>query len=188
VAAFDFDAAVRWGRLDPGRTLSRRDDADLPFIDNHPGAGHGLLLDTCVYIDGLQGRAPDAIGELLNVRVANHSTVAIQELMHTVGVLDPADARTKGVVKQIGVLVEAMPAHRTFTPDAEVLARAALLSGILCRLQGYQKDARLRALHDCVLFLQALKLGFTVLTGNIVDFDYLLQLVPAARVLFYRRS
>lgn len=188
MAAFDFDAAVRWGRLDPGRTLSRRDDADLPFIDNHPGAGHGLLLDTCLYIDGLQGRAPDAVGELLNVRIANHSTVAIQELMHTVGVLDPADARTKGVVKQIGVLVEAMPAHRTFTPDAEVLARAALLSGILCRLQGYQKDARLRALHDCVLFLQALKLGFTVLTGNIVDFDYLLQLVPAGRVLFYRRS
>lgn len=188
MAAFDFDAAVRWARLDPGRTLSRRDDADLPFVGDHPGAGHGLLLDTCVYIDGLQGRAPDAISELLNVRVANHSTVAIQELMHTVGVLDPADARTKGVVKQIGLLVDAMPAHRTFAPDTDVLARAALLSGILCRLQGYQKDARLRALHDCVLFLQAQKLGFAVLTANIVDFDYLLQLVPAARVLFYRRS
>jgi hypothetical protein len=188
VAAFDFDAAVRWGRLDPGRTLSRRDDADLPFIGDHPGAGHGLLLDTCVYIDGLQGRSPDSVGELLTVRVANHSTVAIQELMHTVGVLDPADQRTKGVVKQIGVLVEAMPAHRTFTPDADVLARAALLSGILCRLQGYQKDARLRALHDCVLFLQAQKLGFAALTANIGDFDYLLQLVPAGRVLFYRRS
>jgi hypothetical protein len=188
VAAFDFDSAVRWGRLDPGRTLSRRDDADLPFIGDHPGAGHGLLLDTCVYIDGLQGRSPDSVAELLSLRVANHSTVAIQELMHTVGVLDPADPRTKGVVKQIGVLVEAMPAHRTFTPDADVLARAALLSGMLCRLQGYQKDARLRALHDCVLFLQAQKLGFAVLTANIADFDYLLQLVPAGRVLFYRRA
>lgn len=188
MAAFDFDAAVRWGRLDPGRTLSRRDDGDLPFIGDHPGAGHGLLLDTCVYIDGLQGRSPDSVGELLNVRVTNHSTVAIQELMHTVGVLDPADPRTKGVVKQIGVLVAAMPAHRTFTPDADVLARAALLSGMLCRLQGYQKDARLRALHDCVLFLQAQKLGFAVLTANIADFDYLLQLVPAGRLLFYRRS
>lgn len=188
MAAFSFAAAVRWGRLDPGRTLSRRDDADLPFVGDHPGAGHGLLLDTCVYIDGLQGRAPNAVGELLDFRTANHSTVAIQELMHTVGVLDPADARTKGVVKQIGVLVDAMPAHRTFTPDADVLARAALLSGILCRLQGYQKDARLRALHDCVLFLQAQKLGFAVLTANIADFDYLLQLIPTCRVLFYRRS
>ncbi|KFL29489.1 DNA-binding protein [Devosia riboflavina] len=187
MAAFDFDAAVRWGRLDPGRTLSRRDDAELPFIGDHPGAGHGLLLDTCVYIDGLQGRAPDAVDELLNVRTANHSTVAIQELMHTVGVLDPADPRTKSAVKQIGVLVDAMPAHRTFAPDVEVLARAAMLSGILCRLQGHDKDARLRALHDCILFLQAQKLGFAMLTGNIADFDYLLQLVPAARVLFYRR-
>lgn len=108
--------------------------------------------------------------------------------MHTVGVLDPADPRTNGVGKQIAVLVAAMLAHRTFTPHADVLARAALLSGMLCRLQGYHKDARLRALHDCVLFLQAQKLGFAVLTANIADFDYLLQLVPPGRVLFYRRS
>jgi hypothetical protein len=99
-------------------------------------------------------------------------------------VLDPTDPRTKDVVKQIGVLVVAMPAHRTFTPDADVLARAALLSGMLCQLQGYQKDARLRALHDCVLFLQAQKLGFAVLTANIADFDYLLQLVPPVACSF----
>jgi hypothetical protein len=78
-----------------------------------------------------------------------------------------------------------MPTHRTFMPDADVLARAAYLSGILCRLQGYRKDARLRALQDSVLFLQAQKLGFSVLTANVSDFDYLLQLIPAGRVLFY---
>jgi len=38
------------------------------------------------------------------------------------------------------------------------------------------------------LFLQAQKLGFTVLTANIVDFDILLQLLPAGRVLLYRRK
>ena len=79
-----------------------------------------------------------------------------------------------------------MPVHRVFTPDVDVLGRAALLSGMLCRLQGYQRDARLRALHDCVLFLQAQKLGLTVLTANVSDFDYLLQLIPNGRVLFYR--
>jgi hypothetical protein len=31
-------------------------------------------------------------------------------------------------------------------------------------------------------------LGFTVLTANIVDFDILLQLLPAGRVLLYRRK
>jgi hypothetical protein len=79
-----------------------------------------------------------------------------------------------------------MPAHRIFVPDLDVLARAALLSGVVCRLQGYANDARFRALQDCVLFLQAQKLGLTLLTGNISDFDYLLQLVPAGRVLMYR--
>jgi hypothetical protein len=79
-----------------------------------------------------------------------------------------------------------MPDHRVFAPDTEVLGRAALLAGILSRLQGYTRDARLKALADCVLFLQAQKLGFTVLTANVTEFDLLLQLVPTGRVLFYR--
>jgi hydrogenase/urease accessory protein HupE len=79
-----------------------------------------------------------------------------------------------------------MPEHRVFTSDAEVLGRAALLAGILSRLQGYARGARLKALQDCILFLQARKLGFAVLTANLAEFDLLLQLVPTGRVLFYR--
>jgi hypothetical protein len=81
-----------------------------------------------------------------------------------------------------------MPPHRIFVPDIEVLGRAALLSGILCRLQGYDKEAKLRALQDCVLFLQARKLGLVVLTANVGDYDMLLQLIPAGRASFYRRK
>lgn len=186
MAEFSFDASIRWARFDPQRTLSRRNAADMPYIGQQAEAGQELLLDTCVYIDGLQGRAPDVVGEMLNVRLSNHSTVAVQELMHTVGVLDPAHPGTKDVIRQIGIVLAGMPAHRIFTPDADVLGRAAHLSGILCRLQGYRKDARLRALQDSVLFLQAQKLGFSVLTANVSDFDYLLQLIPDGRVLFYR--
>ena len=185
---FDFDAAVRWARFDPGRTLARRNDDELPFIGDIAEAGQELLLDTCVYIDGLQGRAPDVVADLLDIRLSNHSTVAIQELMHTVGVLDPKHPGTKIAVRQIGTTIDDMPPHRTFVPDAEVLGKAALLSGMLCRLQGYQKDARLRALQDCILFLQAQKLGLTVLTANVSDFDFLLQLIPVGRVLFYRSN
>lgn len=43
-------------------------------------------------------------------------------------------------------------------------------------------------MQDCTLFLQAHKLGLTVLTANVADFDILLQLIPSARVLFYRRA
>lgn len=63
-----------------------------------------------------------------------------------------------------------MPSHRIFEPDINVLGRAAILSGILCRVQGYAAADRLRALNDCILFLQALKLGSTILTRNIADF------------------
>jgi len=188
VAEFDFDAARRWARLDPQRTLARRDDQELPFVDARRIGGQGLLLDTSVYIDQMQDRSPQVLDDLIAQRQVNHSTVAIQELMHTVGVLDPSDARTAAVIAEIAKQIKAMPPHRVFAPDIEVLGRAALLSGILCRLQGYQKDGRLRALQDCVLLLQAQKLGLVVLTANVSDFDILLQFIPSGRALFYRRN
>lgn len=160
----------------------------LPFVSEAEPAGQPLILDTCVYIDQMQGRAPADLEQFIQARLVNHSTVAIQELMHTIGVLNPADRRTAGVVKTIRTLIEAMPDHRVFAPDVEVLGRAALLAGILSRLQGYALDARLKALQDCVLFLQAQKLGFTILTANIGDFDLLIQLIPSGRALFYRSA
>ena len=186
MAEFDFDAARRWARFDRQRTLTRRSDNELPFVNPGSIGGQGLLLDTSVYIDQMQDRSPQILDDLIAQRQINHSTVAIQELMHTVGVLNPSDARTATVVDVIGKQIRAMPPHRIFAPDTEVLGRAALLSGILCRLQGYEKDGKLRALQDCVLFLQAQKLGLVVLTANVGDYDILLQLIPAGRVLFYR--
>jgi hypothetical protein len=186
VAEFDFDAARRWARFEPQRTLTLRSDNELPFVNPGSIGGQGLLLDTCVYIDQMQDRSPQMLDDLIAQRQVNHSTVAIQELMHTVGVLNPSDARTATVIDVIGKQIRAIPPHRIFAPDTEILGRAALLSGILCRLQGYEKDGKLRALQDCVLFLQAQKLGLVVLTANVGDYDILLQLIPAGRVLFYR--
>lgn len=188
MAEFDFDAARRGARFDPQRTLARRSADELPFVDVSSVGGQGLLLDTCVYIDQMQDRSPQVLDDLVAQRQVNHSTVAIQELMHTVGVLNPSDARTAGVINEIGKQIRAMPPHRIFTPDVEVLGRAALLSGILCRLHGYEKDGKLRALQDCVLFLQAQKLGLVVLTANVSDYDILLQLIPVGRALFYRKK
>ncbi len=79
-----------------------------------------------------------------------------------------------------------MPAHRILTPDADVLGRAAVLNGTLCRLQGYQSDHKLHCLHDCTLYLQALKSGLVLLTRNIADYDFCQRLIPGGKVLFYR--
>ena len=185
---FDFDAAQRWARFDPQKTLARRGDDQLPFVNTNLIAGQGLLLDTCVYIDQMQNRSPPMLDDLIAQRQVNHSTVAIQELIHTVGVLNPLDGRSAGVVAEVGKQIKAMPSYRIFAPDSDVLGRAALLSGMLCRLQGYEKDSKLRAFKDCVLFLQAQKLGLVALTANINDYDILLQLLPAGRALFYRQN
>ncbi len=124
----------------------------------------------------------------MRARLVNHSIVAIEELMHTVGVLDPAHPGTSAVIGEIRKLIRAMPEHRILAPDPDILGRAALLAGILCRVQGYANDRRLRALSDCALFLQAQKYGLAVVTGNLGDFDYLLQMIPGGRVFFYRRG
>jgi hypothetical protein len=39
-----------------------------------------------------------------------------------------------------------------------------------------------------VLFLQAQKPGLVALTGNVGDYDILLQLIPKGRALFCRRN
>ena len=185
---FDFDATIRWFRFDPGRALSRRHDSALPFVSAEARAGHSLLLDTCVYIDQLQNKSPASLDDLFRKRQLYHSMVALQELMHTIGRLDPKDRRTPNVVSQISGLIRAMPPHRIVSPEPDTLAKASLMAGLLCRLQSYGKDARRKVLNDCVLFLQAQKHGLTLLTRNIVDFDYMLQLKPESRVLLYREK
>jgi predicted nucleic acid-binding protein len=188
VARVDFDAVRRWARFDPQRTLARRPDKDLPFVANDTLAGQGLLLDTCVYIDQMQDRSPTIIDELIAQRQVNHSIIAIQEMMHSVGALRPEDTRTARVIAEIRKQIQAMPQHRILAPEFDTLAKSALLSGMLSRIQGYADDHKLRALNDCTLFLQALKLGLVVLTANASDYDILLQLIPEGRVLFYRQK
>lgn len=188
MTSFDVDAAIRWARFNRRRTLEHRSEAELPFVGRDSSGRQALLLDTCVYIDQLWGRSPDILEQAVTAPHANHSVIAIVELMHAIGALDPDDKRTSSVAVEIQNLIRRMPRHRILTPDADVLGRAGLLAGAVCRVQGFGKERRMRALHDCVLFLQAQKLGLTVITRDVGDFDVLMQLLPAGRVLFYRRK
>ncbi len=188
MAAFDVDAALRWFRFDHKISLARRADDALPFLPVDGVGRQVLLFDTCVYIDQLQMRMPSDVTEAILLSEINHSSVAIQELSHSIGALDPRDGRTARAISGIAAMIRSMQPHRTFAPDTDTLGRAALLAGLICRLQGCAGDGRLRALQDCTLFLQARKLGLTVLTRNIRDFDILLQLIPSGRVLLYRSA
>jgi len=182
------DTARSLRRLKPAknrRPLARRDPNDLEFVDLDKKLPPNLLLDTTVYIDAFQGRLPRDIDILLRATRVFHSTVTEAELAATIGRLDPADKRTAHIVKTISTSLDRRPLHRIRTPDRETWREAAIASGIIERLQGYAKADRRRALNDALIYFTALKHGDTVLTRNLGDFDFLQQVMPGGRMLFY---
>jgi predicted nucleic acid-binding protein len=185
-----FDLARTLRRLKPEKIaeLRRRPDRELDFIAAaYPLDGPPLLLDSCVYIDVLRAVAPPLLRDLLNARLCNHSAVCIAELLHPFGRLGPAHKQTTPTLTTIGRIFDvAVPAHRVAAPDPEVWCDAGVLAGLLGRVRGYGPERRQTGLNDCLIYLQAAKLGHTVLTRNVVDFDLLNQVVPQGRVLFYR--
>lgn len=184
---FDLPGALR--RLKPQRTrpqLKRRSDVDLPFIVAPAGPGPELLLDTCVYIDVLQGCAPPTVDALLDLRISNHSTVALSELTHLFGRLNPTHPTTKAALAQVGGVIRDIPDHRLTRPSVRAAGEAGILAGLTARLAGRGFGADL--LNDALLLLHAAEMGCTLLTRNLTDFDLLQQTVPSARLLFYRRD
>lgn len=165
--------------------LRRRPDEELNFIQSSVKPGK-LLYDTTVYIDILQDRFPRMGDFMLATAEAWHSPVTEAELTVVAGLLDPAHPNTRKTIEAIVVVLNQCAIHRTIVPDEVVWREAGILSGILARLQGYDKGQRRRLMNDALLFVTARRYGCTVLTRNVGDFDFLQQLDPAGRVLFYR--
>jgi predicted nucleic acid-binding protein len=165
--------------------LRVRNRSELSFLDPMKRLPHKLLLDTTVYIDELQGRFPRNADEVMRASELWHSTVTESELAAVIGLLDPRHKDTPRVVKEVVSSLESRQAYRILNPDAEVWREAGILAGMLARLQGYAKSERRRALNDALIFLSAAKQGCAVLTRNVADFDFLMQLAPFGKVLLY---
>lgn len=185
----DLERTLR--RLKPEKRrqqLRRRSESELAFLGVASDLPRSFLYDTTVYIDILQGRFPATAGTILRAADAWHSTVAQNELASACALLNPAHAETRNVVRQITTAIDRMPPHRTISPDREVWLAAGILTGTIARLQGITGAERRRILNDALIFATARKHGHTVLTRNIGDFDFLQQLDPPGRVVFYRLS
>ncbi len=184
------DLARSLRRIKPERltgSLSRRDDANLDFADAATLSGPPLLLDTCVYVDGLEGSLPPQVEALLRTRTLMHLSVVLGELSHNFGRLDPRHRNTRQHLDELARVIEAIPRHRLEdTISAGVLLEAGIVSGLVFRLGGFQPGQEVAALNDATIYLYALEHGYTVLTRNIRDFDFMNQIVPAGRVLFYQ--
>ncbi len=185
--SFDLPRALR--RLKPQKrttAIAARPDDALTFVSVPIGGGSELLLDTNVYIDVLQARIPDEVKQLLAARALNHSAIAVSELAHAFGRLDPSHPQTSRALKAIERTIAAIPGHRLKAPSVQALVEANILAGMVARLRGLAKTDRQPFLNDALLYLQALEQGQAILTRNIADFDALQQLVPEGRVWFYR--
>jgi len=168
------------------RPLRRRADSELDFLETAKFRPPKLLYDTTVYIDVLQNRFPEAGKLMLRAVEAWHSPITEAELASGVGLLDPSHSKTQQLIDEIAGVLDRRPIQRTIAPDAVIWREAGILSGILARLQGFDKGQRRRLLNDALLFVTARRHGCTLLTRNINDFDLMQQLEPAGRVLFYR--
>src|SRR6476659_502237 len=129
-------------------------------------AGPPVLLDATVYIDVLQGRSPQALDRLIEIRTCNHSAVCIAEFVHA-GRLRPSDPRTTTVLRTISQVVRIVPAHRSSAPDEAIWGTAGILAGMLFRLGSFPAGAERKCLNDALVFLQARKHGCALVTGNI---------------------
>ncbi|MDR2216408.1 MAG: hypothetical protein LBE59_11300, partial [Nevskiaceae bacterium] len=165
----NFDLARSLRRIKPQRSINplrRRGPAELPFVRPPVSAGAGLLLDTCVYIDVLQGRTPPSVDELLQIRAINHSTVCLSELTYLFGRLVPTHPHTREVLRQIQQTVEDIPHHRLSRPSANAVGEAGMLAGIVERATQGDPAHRAHLLNDACLYLQAAENGWVVLTRN----------------------
>jgi predicted nucleic acid-binding protein len=168
------------------RPLQRRADSELDFLETITGKPAKLLYDTTVYIDILRDQFPVTGEFMLRAVEAWHSPVTEAELIAGAGLLAPHHPRTRAAIEKIAAVVDQRPAQRTIVPDLVAWREASILSGILARIQGFDKSQRRRLLNDALLFVTARRHGCTLLTRNLSDFDFLQQLEPAGRVLFYR--
>lgn len=183
----DFEKILR--KLKPEKQrhqLKPRPYAQLTFLDLSERPPRSLLYDTTVYIDILQGHFPDSGEPWLRAADAWHSAVAENELASTCGLLDPAHPETSGVIEQISGIISRISPHRCLAPDRQIWHEAGLLTGIIARLQRISKPDRRRILNDALIFATACKYGHAVLTRNTTDFEFLQQLNPAGRIVFYR--
>jgi hypothetical protein len=146
-----------------------------------------LLLDTCVYIDILQDRIPVRVMRLFSTRQSNNSGIALAELTHLFGRLDPRDSRTKSALDKVAGAISSVPKHRLSAPSLKVLGEAGILAGLVARLSAVEPGREQALLNDAALYLQAVENGQTVLTRNVREFDWFDQLLPNGRVLFYER-
>jgi predicted nucleic acid-binding protein len=170
------------------RTLSYRGRDELPFDAGAVAAATPVMLDTTVYLDALKPPGlPTAVATLVARDVVLHCSIACAELAVSVGHLDPAHRLTAMHRAPLIEILSRIAPTRVVAPSADAWTEAAIIAGILARIQGYAREARRAVLHDALMLLTALEAGAALISRNVRHMDLLLRFRPDAQVLLYDR-
>ena len=145
------------------------------------------MPDTTVYVHIAQAKAPQPLrGLLIGGSRLLHAAPCLSEVLVAVAALDPEHPRTPARREVMLSFVRQAQSHRVNVPTQPEWYAAALLAGLIMRLQDWSESSWRSLLTDGLLLLTARRVGATVVTANTRDFDLLTQLVPDVRVAFYR--
>ena len=182
---FDIDRTIR--NLKPEKwtgPLVCRPPADLVSGSAAATKRH-LMPDTTVYVHAGQGKLPSHIASILQQWPLLHCSVALGEIAHGIGRLDPSHPKTPDRRNYLESVLRHVPQHRVVTPEDGTHVSAGILTGILAQLLGLPNGGHRQRINDALILLSARKSGAAVLTANVGDFDLLQQLMPSAEVVYY---
>jgi predicted nucleic acid-binding protein len=185
-----FDLARSLRRIKPHQwsgSLLPRNPEDLHWAASEPEFGPALLLDTCVYIDTLEGRLPPDAEVLVKSRPLRHTSTVLAELAHLFGRLKHTNENRRNLQK-LKEAIDQIDQDFVGHPSVGVSLEAGILCGLVFRLGGFQPNQTVAALNDALIYLHATEHGLTVLTRNRDDFDRMNQICPNGRVIFYEAS
>ena len=183
---FDFNNVLRRTRTARKTTsLTRTDRSDLPLAEDLSPLGATIMLDTCVYIDILKDTTPATVDALLALANVRHSSVALSELAITFGILNPKDTRSQAVLTSYEKFINGIADYQVSEPSAASSTMGAIRAGTIARCHGYSDQDRKNVMNDGIIAAHAVEKSAVLVTRNIADFDYLSQLDPMFKVVFY---
>ena len=143
------------------------------------------MPDTNVYISNMSGTLPAAVEIMLDNALQWHCSVCVAEITAGIAHYDPAASNWRGVRRQYGILLGAIPDTRLLVPDADTWHLAGVIAGTLARTQNFQPHQRKECLNDALIYLAAAKQGLPVVTANRTEFDMIQQIAPGGSFLYF---
>lgn len=144
-----------------------------------------IMLDTCAILDGIRGKAPLRLRDLVEVSTIYHSSIVLGELSRPFGVLDPSHPDTTRNLAPLRQVLDEVRPHRVIDADAELISIANVRAGLLARHLSLPKGDHAKHVNDAIIAARAASFGLTLITANKRDFNLLAQLDPTLKVAFY---